>query len=77
MSFEKISDKLEISNPYWTYKQESYRLPNDTVLDYYYADTNGSTMIIGILDNNNFLLTKQFRYLNQKESIEFAGGGIQ
>ncbi len=74
--FSKISEILSNRNPYWEYKIDEYLLPNGKKELYYYAHTPGSTMVIPIIQNK-YLLTKQFRYLNQKNSIEFPGGGIK
>lgn len=73
---EKISSKTIFQNPYWDYKLDKYKMPNSEEGNYWYVHTEGSTMIIPILANGDFVLTKQFRYLNQKVSIEFPGGGI-
>ncbi|MFN3781577.1 MAG: NUDIX hydrolase [Candidatus Kapaibacteriota bacterium] len=75
-NYLKLSEKSVCTNPYWEYKIDEYILPNRKKELYFYAHTPGSTMIIPRLDNK-FILTLQFRYLNQKESLEFPGGGIK
>ncbi|HRS01580.1 MAG TPA: NUDIX hydrolase [Bacteroidota bacterium] len=74
--FETISSEIISTNDYWNYCHNKYVLPNGKISDYYYADSQGSVHIIPILENNLFIMIKQFRYLNQKISIEFPGGGI-
>jgi len=57
---------------------DTYVLPDELHKgDYYYVHSNGSTIVIPCLDEDHFVLVKQFRYLNQKESLEFPGGGLQ
>lgn len=74
--FAKISEKTIDSNPYWDYKIDEYISPKEKVELYYYAHTPGSTMIIPIIEQK-FLFTIQYRYLNQRVSIEFPGGGAK
>lgn len=75
--YEQISKKIIDKNPYWEYLIDEYRLPNNNVGQYYYVHTPGSVMIIPILPDKTFLMTKQYRYLDKKFSIEFPGGGIK
>jgi ADP-ribose pyrophosphatase len=75
--FTKIKTKKSIKNPYWTYNIEDYILPSGISKEYHYVDSRGSVIIIPKIDDNTFLLIEQFRYLNQKISLEFPGGGIQ
>lgn len=75
--YSTISKQTIDINPYWNYVIEEYILPDFNIGKYYYVESNGSTIIIPKLSNGNFLLTKQFRYLNKKFSLEFPGGGIK
>jgi ADP-ribose pyrophosphatase len=73
----KIDSDIKFRNPYWCYRFDHYKMPDGKIGEYHYVQTNGSTMIIPQLDNNTFVLIRQYRYLNQRESIEFPGGGIK
>ena len=73
----KISTAEKYSNPWWKYNIDRYEMPDGHEGDYHYVHSSGSTFIIPITDEGNFFLVKQFRYLNQKESLEFPGGGIK
>ncbi len=78
--FEKFQTKsrtLIDSNPYWDYIIEDYVLPNNRIGKYYYAHTLGSTIVIPKIDDEHFVLTIQYRYLNKNMSIEFPGGGLR
>ncbi|MCX7879281.1 MAG: NUDIX hydrolase [Ignavibacteria bacterium] len=75
--FEKVSEVIVDKNPYWEYIVEDYVLPNKKIAKYYYVHTLGSIMIIPMLEDNRFILTKQYRYLNKRESLEFPGGGVK
>lgn len=70
------STKTNHKNPYWEYRQDEYILANGSIGVYFYAHTRGSVFVIPINSNGNLIVTKQFRYLNQQECIEFPGGGI-
>lgn len=73
--YTTISSKVLFENPYWKYCLDTYTIDNRN-FEYHYVNSNGSVIIIPKLSENLFLLTKQFRYLNSKESIEFPGGGV-
>ncbi len=73
---EQISSESVHRNPYWHYKRDVYRLRSGAEADYWYAFTHGSVFIIARHDDGSFVLTKQYRYLNQRVSLEFPGGGL-
>ncbi|MEO6940848.1 MAG: NUDIX hydrolase [Candidatus Kapaibacterium sp.] len=73
----RISSRTLHENPWWSYRQDRYLRPDDTEGDYFYIKTPGSVAIMAELPNGKFLLLKQFRYLNQTESLEFIGGGMK
>jgi len=74
---EQISSKLKYSNPYWDYKLDQYVLPDGTASEYHYIDSRGSTIVIPKLTDNRFIFIRQYRYLNQRISLEFPGGGVK
>lgn len=73
--FKKISSENVHKNPYWDYRKDIYVLPNQKEGSYYYVHSAGSVIIIAKL-NDKFIFVHQFRYLNQRNSLEFPGGGI-
>ena len=72
---EKISSSLIISNPWWDYRKDIYKMPAGIEGEYHYVDSKGSTMVIPVFDDGTISMIRQFRYLNGKVSIEFPGGG--
>lgn len=72
----QISSEIKFSNPFWTYRFDRYALPDDTTGEYHYVESRGSVMVVPKLDEDVFILLRQYRYLNQRFSIEFPGGGI-
>lgn len=75
--FETISSTIIHTNPYWVYKMNEYEMPNGNFGKYYFVETPGSVFIVPRDENGNFIMVKQFRYLNSRFSIEFPGGGIK
>lgn len=75
--WDRVSRKLVIENRYWSYYLDEFRTGDGYTGEYHYVHTLGSTIIIPVKENKNLLLVRQFRYLNQKESIEFPCGGVE
>lgn len=64
-------------NPWTTYSHDIYERPDGEEGDYYYLSTRGGAVaIVPILPDGRLVLTLQFRYLTQRESIEFPIGGV-
>jgi len=76
-AWEKISDTVVAKNPWWIYKRDECVLPSGKTGEYHYVHTNGSSMIIPIMSDGKVLTVKQFRYLLNKESIEFPCGSVK
>lgn len=74
---KRLSSEIVHKNPWWEYKHDTYELPTGAIGNYYYAETRGVSIVIPRLADGTFLLVKQFRYLAQRESWEFPGGGLK
>lgn len=72
-----LSTKSLHKNPYWEYKLDSYTLPDGEAGEYSYVHSHGSVMVVPVDKDGRVVLVKQFRYLWQRESIEFPGGGVK
>jgi ADP-ribose pyrophosphatase len=75
--WKKISTEVVHTNPWWTYKIDDYIYPDGSGGKYYYAFTYGSVFIVPVTETGKILMVKQYRYLNDRFSIEFPGGGIK
>lgn len=75
--WKKLSEKVLFANKWWKYKQDDVLLPNGREGEYHYVFTNGASLVIPMLDDGNFVLVKQYRYLNDCESLEFPCGGVK
>lgn len=72
---ERGSSQVVFVNPYWEYRLDRYRARDGTEHDYHYVHTRGSVLIIPLVVEQ-YVLVRQYRYLWQRESLEFPGGGI-
>lgn len=73
---KKISSEIVHKNPWWEYKCDKVIRPDGTEGEYCYTETTGNVIIIPVLDDGRLVLVRQYRYLGEKNSIEFPGGGI-
>jgi ADP-ribose pyrophosphatase len=72
---KQISSSIRSSNPYWQYGFDVYEKPDGSHGDYHYVHSRGSVMVVPRFPDDTYLVTKQYRYLNQRVSYEFPGGG--
>jgi ADP-ribose pyrophosphatase len=74
--WDRISTSVFKQNDYWSYMIDEYIIDNSIKGNYHYVHTNGSSMIIPIFEDGTLLLIEQYRYLNNRISIEFPCGGV-
>ncbi len=72
---KKLSEEVIHTNPWWTYKHDTYEKPNSEIGDYYYGVLPGNAMIIPLLPDGRIVLTLQHRYICDRQSVEFPCGG--
>ncbi len=75
--WKKLTEETLFKNRWWTYKRDTYQLPNGTVGEYNYVHIGGSAMIVPIMSDGRVLMVNQYRYLNSRESLEFPCGGVK
>jgi ADP-ribose pyrophosphatase len=75
---KRLSTETIHTNPWWEYKKDIFERPDGTTGEYFYGENPGSgaAFIIPVLPNGNILLVRQYRYLRDRFSISFPGGGI-
>ena len=64
------------TNPWWTYKKDTFQIPGGVDGEYHYVYTRGSSMIVPVTADGHILLVNQYRYLCDRESIEFPCGSV-
>jgi ADP-ribose pyrophosphatase len=75
--WKKLSEAILYTNPWWTYKRDEFQLPTGYKGEYHYTHTNGSAMIVPRMADGRVLTVKQYRYLGERESIEFPCGSVK
>ena len=75
--WKKIRQVFELGNPWWEYRKDEVLLPSGKTGEYHFVHTPGSSMIIPVLDDGNLLLVNQYRYLANRESLEFPCGSVK
>jgi ADP-ribose pyrophosphatase len=75
--WKRLSRTVVAKNPWWTYLKDSFRLPSGSTGEYHIVHTNGASMIIPVLDDGRIILVRQYRYLCDRESLEFPCGGVK
>ncbi len=74
---ERIDSRVVLKNPYWEYRLDHYTYSGGQAGEYHFLHTPGAAMIVPVDDSGEVVVVKQFRYLCQRESIEFPAGGVK
>src|SRR5689334_11324845 len=75
--WKKIRQAFELRNPWWTYRRDDVELPAGSQGEYHYVHVIGSSMVVPATDDGRLLLVNQYRYLADRESLEFPCGGVK
>ena len=75
--WKKISSSPVRDNDWWTYRLDTYELPSGRTGEYHYVHTEGSSMVVPVLDDDKIVMVRQYRYLCNRESLEFPAGGVK
>jgi ADP-ribose pyrophosphatase len=76
-SWKKVRQVLEVKNPWWSYRKDEVILPSGKTGEYHLAHTNGSSMVVPLLDDGRIILVNQYRYTGNRESLEFPCGSVK
>lgn len=75
--WKRLSTELRSRNPWWTYRVDRFALPSGKEGEYHHVHTEGSVMVVPVAGDGRLLLVNQYRYLLDRESLEFPGGGVK
>ena len=75
--WKKLTSVVKFTNNWWSYKIDTYLFPNGKQGEYHYCFTHGSVFIVPVTPEGKIIMVKQYRYLNDRFSIEFPGGGVK
>jgi ADP-ribose pyrophosphatase len=76
-AWKRIRLISEKKNPWWAYRHDEVRLPNGKRGEYHYVHVNGSSMVIPLTGAGDVIMVNQFRYLCNRESVEFPCGSVK
>src|SRR6266571_295971 len=75
--WRKLRQEFEIRNPWWVYRKDITLLPSGKEGEYHYVHVKGSSMIIPVRHDGKMILVNQYRYLCDRESLEFPCGSVK
>ncbi|MBI4547430.1 MAG: NUDIX hydrolase [Ignavibacteriae bacterium] len=75
--WKKLRQQFEIKNPWWTYRKDEVLLPSGKRGEYHFVHVKGSSMVIPVLDECKLILVNQYRYVANRESLEFPCGSVK
>ena len=85
--WKTLSSKIARKNPWWTYKLDQFEIPEkydqdqcdqgQYIGEYHYIETYGSCMVVPVSADGRVIMVNQFRYLGNRESLEFPSGGVE
>lgn len=75
--WKTIAKHVVSQNPWWRYRRDEFLLPSGKLGEYHYVQTNGSAMVVPVNADGAVLLVNQYRYLLDRESIEFPCGSVK
>ncbi len=75
--WKKLSQTIRFKNTWWQYRQDSFELPDGGKGEYHYVHTEGASLVIPVHGDGRITLVRQYRYLGDRESLEFPCGGVK
>ncbi len=75
--WKRLSTAIVVNNNWWVYRRDETELPNGRRGEYHYVHTNGASLVIPVLPDGKIVLVNQYRYLCDRESLEFPCGGVK
>jgi ADP-ribose pyrophosphatase len=76
-AYKTLERKVVSENPWWRYCLDRVEFPSGKSGDYHYVATNGSSMVVPLMEDGRFLFVRQYRYTGDRDSLEFPCGGLK
>ena len=76
-TWTKRSESTVLKNPWWTYRKDEVTLPSGLPGEYHYVHTLGASLIVPVRKDGRIVVVNQYRYLLNRESVEFPCGGVK
>lgn len=74
--WKKLASEVVLENPWWRYRRDRIEYAPGKQGEYHYASTYGSAMVVPVTPQGELVLVEQYRYLMDRTSLEFPGGGV-
>jgi 8-oxo-dGTP pyrophosphatase MutT (NUDIX family) len=75
--WKRLRRSFELKNPWWTYRKDDVLLPSGQQGEYHFVHVEGSSMVVPVLQHDTLILVNQYRYLANRESLEFPCGSVK
>jgi ADP-ribose pyrophosphatase len=75
--WKKLTSRELFRNPWWSYRMDTVELPGGREGEYHYVHTGGSVMLVPVRSDGRIVMVRQFRYLDNRVSLEFPAGGVR
>jgi ADP-ribose pyrophosphatase len=72
----RLATSLVHENPWWRYWLHTFVQPNGERGEYHAIQTHGSVMVVPIEADGSLVLVEQYRFLADRDSLEFPAGAI-
>lgn len=76
-SWKRLRQSFELKNAWWSYRKDEVLLPSGKRGEYHFVHVLGSSMIVPVLREDTMILVNQYRYLANRESLEFPCGSVK
>ncbi|MBN1826291.1 MAG: NUDIX hydrolase [Candidatus Eisenbacteria bacterium] len=73
----RLSRETLFTTPWCRFEHDRFRLPDGAEGDYYYVNSPGAVMVVALDDRDQAVLVRQYRYLLDRDSVEFPAGGLR
>ena len=75
--WKRLTSSVVSTNPWWTYRKDTFKIPGGVSGEYHYVYTPGSSMIVPVDADGMVWMVNQYRYLCDRESLEFPCGSVK
>jgi ADP-ribose pyrophosphatase len=76
-SWKTLLSEEVFSTPWMSIFHNQFEMADGKRGNYFFVHTNGSSLLIPVMDDGKILLVKQYRYLTDSVSLELPCGGIK
>lgn len=75
--WKRLRRVFEVRNPWWSYRKDDIEREDGMRGEYHAVHSRGSSMVVPVDERGRVILVNQYRYLNDRESLEFPCGSLK